>query len=84
MHGRGVCMAGGHTCPPTHTHYKIRSVNARAVRILLECILVLGIFPQKLHEIKNWTGRTLGPSVRPHQPSMNLDTDLREVRSETL
>ena len=26
---------------PPHTHYEIRSVNARAVRILLECILVV-------------------------------------------
>ena len=43
MCGRGACMSGGvhamHTPPPRH--YKIRSVNARAVRILLECILVL-------------------------------------------
>ena len=52
MHGRfvfmawwGACMVGGmhgrghacHTHPPRH--YEIRSVNARAVRILLECIL---------------------------------------------
>ena len=51
--GRGVCVAVGgmhggghvwwecvcHACPPRH--YKIRSVNARAVRILLECILVM-------------------------------------------
>ena len=42
--GRGACMAG-HMCatppPPPHLrHYKIRSVNARVVRILLECILV--------------------------------------------
>ena len=32
---QGVCMH-----PPTNPHYEIRSVNARAVRILLECILV--------------------------------------------
>ena len=51
IHGMvGVCMAGGvhggghawwGACMP-HTppgHYEIRSVNARAVRILLECIL---------------------------------------------
>ena len=45
---QGACMAGGahgggHAChtpssPPGH--YEIRSVNARAVRILLECILM--------------------------------------------
>ena len=53
MHGRGhvwngctwagVCMAGGcawqGVCMPPG-HYEIRSVNARAVHILLECILV--------------------------------------------
>ena len=39
MHGRGACMVGGHACPPRH--HEIRSVNARVVRILLECILVL-------------------------------------------
>ena len=46
MHGRGHAWWGGmlgrghacHTCPPGH--YKIGSVNARAVGILLECILV--------------------------------------------
>ena len=36
VHGRGACMP--HTPP---RHYKIRSVNAQAVCILLECILVL-------------------------------------------
>ena len=42
MHGGGMCGGGHacHTCPPP-THYEIRSVNARAVRILLECILVV-------------------------------------------
>ena len=48
MHDRGVCMAGGmrgvghvyHARPPAR-YYEIRSVNERAVRILLECILVL-------------------------------------------
>ena len=43
MHGGQACMAGG-VCDRGHahapTHYEIRSVNARAVRILLECILV--------------------------------------------
>ena len=34
MHGRG------HACHAPPQHYEIRSVNARAVRILLECILV--------------------------------------------
>ena len=41
-----ACMAGGmhatHASPPGH--YEIRSVNARAVRILLECILVFWFF----------------------------------------
>ena len=45
MHGRGACVAGGMhdrgcVCVPPR-HYKIWSVNACAVRILLECILVL-------------------------------------------
>ena len=36
MHGRGACMAGG------HAWQKLRdTVNEQAVRILLECILVL-------------------------------------------
>ena len=44
VHGRGCAwqegMYGrGCACPPPG-HYEIRSVNARAVRILLECILV--------------------------------------------
>ena len=39
MHGRGVCMPH---MPPRH--HKIQSVNARAVRILLECILVYIFF----------------------------------------
>ena len=39
---QGVCMAleGMHSGGPPG-HYEIRSVNARAVRILLECILVV-------------------------------------------
>ena len=45
MHGkRGVCMAKGAACvvcmPRWVGYYEIRSVNARAVHILLECILV--------------------------------------------
>ena len=36
MHGGGMCAMH-----PPPTHYEIRSVNARAVRILLECILVV-------------------------------------------
>ena len=49
MHGKEawVCMAkegggvrGMHT-PPNPPFYEIRPVNARAVRILLECILVV-------------------------------------------
>ena len=46
MHGRGVymvggvCMVRGEACVT-----KIRLVNARAVRILLECILVFVKFP---------------------------------------
>ena len=36
VHGQGGCAwQGGH-----YGHYEIRSVNARAVGILLECILV--------------------------------------------
>ena len=46
MHGRGVCMAVGVCVAGGHVwwgraHYKIRSVNARSVCILLECILVV-------------------------------------------
>ena len=36
MHNGGVCMP----CTP-HRHYDMWSVNARAVRILPECILVV-------------------------------------------
>ena len=39
----GVCLSTGGACvaaPPPPGHYEIRSVNARAVRILLECILI--------------------------------------------
>ena len=48
MHDREVCMAGGmrggghvYDARPPARYYEIRSVNERAVRILLECILVL-------------------------------------------
>ena len=45
VHGRGACMAGkGHACHAHPQHHDIRSVNARAVRILLECILVISKF----------------------------------------
>ena len=37
---RGACMAGGMHAMHAPRHYEIWSVNARAVRILLECILV--------------------------------------------
>ena len=41
---QGVCMAGGyacHVCPPTQQILRLRhTANERAVRILLECILV--------------------------------------------
>ena len=41
---RGACVAGGmHTTQAPPRHHEIQSVNARAVRILLECILVLNI-----------------------------------------
>ena len=48
MHGRGVCMAGvcawqggvWHTRLPADTTRYGNTVNERAVRILLECILV--------------------------------------------
>ena len=50
MHGRGVCVARGAwqggmhaTCTPWHILRD--SVNERAVRILLECILVHQVFP---------------------------------------
>ena len=56
MHGEGGCVWRGRACvvkgggmrgmhaPP---FYEIRRVNARAVRILLECILVFScFFPQ--------------------------------------
>ena len=55
MHGRGTCVSGQGACvaeggggmcgrgcmPHVPPHYDIRSVNARAVRILLECIPVV-------------------------------------------
>ena len=37
--GRGICGRGC-VCHARAPHYEIRSFNARAVRILLECILV--------------------------------------------
>ena len=37
---RGVCMVKGGMCGMHTPLYEIRPVNARAVRILLECILV--------------------------------------------
>ena len=45
MHGRGhawqrTCVAGGVHATHTPRHHEIWSVNARVVRILLECILV--------------------------------------------
>ena len=40
VHGRGACMAGGVHATYTPGHYEIQLINARAVRILLECILV--------------------------------------------
>ena len=59
--GRGTCMAGGRVwrgCACC-VYYEIQSVNARTVRILLECILVLYNFflteirvsetPEELH-----------------------------------
>ena len=45
IHGRGACIAGGHAwharppCPADTTRYG-DTVNERAVRILLECIIV--------------------------------------------
>ena len=49
VHGRGgyvwwgVCMAGGHAWQGGHVWQILRNtVNERAVRILLECILVIG------------------------------------------
>ena len=48
MHGEGgVCGEGGHAWQggvcATHSpgHHEIQSINARPVRILLECILVV-------------------------------------------
>ena len=49
MHGRGACVVGGmHGRGAMHAmhaprHYEIQSVNAWAVRILLECILVFSV-----------------------------------------
>ena len=36
-----ACMAGGHACHARPRHILRDTVNERAVRILLECILVL-------------------------------------------
>ena len=47
MHGEG-CMAGDVHAMHAPQHYEIWSVNARAVRILLECILVLIEIPSTL------------------------------------
>ena len=74
VHGRGVCgqeacVAWGHAChacPPGH--YETRSVNARAVRILMECILVGEVFtsplplnPSFLEDISHFSGATDTP-----------------------
>ena len=50
--GRGHAWQGGMhtTCLPPR-HHEIRSVNARAVRIQLESILVPQIFLVQTHEI---------------------------------
>ena len=41
VHGEGgVCVVCMPSPLPPASYYEIRSVNARAVRILLECILV--------------------------------------------
>ena len=41
MRDRGVCVAGACVAYMPPPHHEIRLVNARPVRILLECILVL-------------------------------------------
>ena len=50
MCGEGACMTGGmhatHAPPP----HKIRAVNARAVCILLECILVPYVMGTHIHD----------------------------------
>ena len=43
VHGEGGCAWAARP-PPRVSYYEIRSVNARAVRILLECILVYSKF----------------------------------------
>ena len=62
MHGRGACMAGGYACQiPRDT------VNERAVRILLECILVYMSICTRLQAIYHTTaqfGNRFSPSYR--------------------
>ena len=70
MHGRGVCVAGGHVgvacmaggvrgggVHAMHSlleHYEIRSVNARPVCILLECILAkVTFFTQNFRNVNH-------------------------------
>ena len=49
VRGRCACMAGGMCAThPPQRHYEIQSVNARVVRILLECILVLNVFTESV------------------------------------
>ena len=57
VHGRWACVAGWGAAwqgacvacmPPAPGHHEIRSVNAQAVRILLECILVHHSFNTRL------------------------------------
>ena len=61
--GGGVCMAGGMYATHIPRHYEIQSVNARAVHILLECILVskdfssvrnLGSVPELLRTFRDF------------------------------
>ena len=62
VHVWGACMAGGCVWPgsvhamhdPPVWYYEIRSVNERAVRILLECILVMTKFPQYITTLILW------------------------------
>ena len=43
VHGRGHVWQGGHSCSPPHHQILRDTVNERAVRILLECILFVNV-----------------------------------------
>ena len=55
MHGRR-CVVGGHACTPLPRQILRDTVNERAVRILLECILVLKMWAWHITLLEQFNG----------------------------